>query len=309
VFFFVVGVEVKRELVTGELRERRHAVLPVVAALAGMVVPALVFLAVALGTPGAGRGWAVPVATDIAFALGVLALAGSRYPPALRALLLSLAVVDDLGAIVLIALLFPHGLAALPLLGAVAVLAAYAALQRRGSTAPYVHLPLAVAAWALVHAGGVHATVAAVLLALLTPVERGVRLERLLQPWSAGLVVPVFAFTAAGLPLSASGLRGALTDRVAVAVFAGLVAGKVLGIAGGIALAGRLRLAATPTGVTTYDTVCLGVLGGVGFTVSLLLADLAYDGSRAAHAKTAVLAASVFAGLVAAVLLRRGGRR
>jgi NhaA family Na+:H+ antiporter len=309
VFFFVAGLEVKRELVIGELRERRHAALPVVAALSGMAVPALVFLAVAFRAPGAGRGWAVPVATDIAFALGVLALAGSAYPPALRVLLLSLAVVDDLGAIVLVALLFAHSLAVLPLLGAALVLAAYRLLQRRGVTAPYVLLPLAVAAWALVHAGGVHATVAAVLLALLTPVERCGRLERLLQPWSAGVVVPLFAFVAAGLPLSLAGLRGAATDRVAVAVFAGLVAGKVLGIAGGIAVARRLRLAATPRDVTAYDTVVLGVLGGVGFTVSLLLADLAYDGARAAHAKTAVLAASVLSALVAAALLRRGARR
>jgi NhaA family Na+:H+ antiporter len=316
VFFFVAGLEVKRELVVGELRERRRAALPILAALAGMVVPALVFLAVAWGTPGAGRGWAVPVATDIAFALGVLSLAGSRYPPPLRVLLLSLAVVDDLGAIVVIAVLFAHGVAPLALLGAVAALALYADLQRRRVTTPFVYLPLAVVVWLLVHAGGVHATVAGVALGLLTRVRRdegeehapGLRLEHRLQPWSAGLVVPLYAFTAAGLSLSGSGLRAAVTDRVTVAVFAGLVLGKVAGITGGVAAATRLRVAARPAGVTTYDTVCLGALGGVGFTVSLLLADLAFDGARAEHVKTGVLAASVTASLLAVLLLRRDSR-
>jgi NhaA family Na+:H+ antiporter len=298
-FFFVAGLEVKRELVAGELRGRRRAALPVVAAVAGMAGPALVFLLVAWGD--GGRGWSVPVATDIAFALGVLSLAGSRYPAGLRVLLLSLAVVDDIGAIVLVAVLFPHGTALLPLLGAAAVLAAYGVLQRLRVRTPFVYVPLAVAAWWLVHEGGLHATVAGVALGLLTRVEPGERLEHLLHPWSAGLVVPVFAFTAAGVPVAA--LPGAAGDRVAWAVFLGLVLGKLGGIAGGIALAGRLRLA-PPAGVRTYDTLALGVLGGVGFTVSLLLADLAFDGVREEHAKVAVLAASVLASVVALAMLR-----
>lgn len=309
-FFFVAGLEVKRELVVGELRERSRAALPVLAAVAGMVVPALVFLLVAWGE--GGRGWAVPVATDIAFALGVLSLAGSRYPGSLRVLLLSLAVVDDLGAIVLIAVLFPHGTAFLPLLGAVAVLGGYALLQRLRVRRAFLYVPLAVAAWYLVHEGGLHATVAGVALGLLTRVRPdegeehapGERLEHALQPWSAGLVVPVFAFTAAGVALSGERLHGAVTDRVAWAVFLGLLVGKLGGIAGGIALATRLRLASRPDGVRTYDTVALGMLGGVGFTVSLLLADLAFTGEREEHAKAAVLAASVLASLVAALLLR-----
>ena len=307
-FFFVAGLEVKRELVVGELRERRRAALPVLAAVAGMAGPALVFLLVAGGD--GGRGWAVPVATDIAFALGVLSLAGSRYPSSLRVLLLSLAVVDDLGAIVLIAVLFPHGTALPPLLGAAALLALYAALQRRRVTSPLLYVPLAAAAWWLVHEGGLHATVAGVALGLLTRVRPdageehapGERLEHRLQPWSAGLVVPVFAFTAAGVSLAT--LPGAAGDRVAWAVFLGLLAGKLGGIAGGIALAGRLRLAQRPDGVRTYDTLALGMLGGVGFTVSLLLAGLAFDGAREEHAKAAVLAASVLASLAAAALLR-----
>jgi NhaA family Na+:H+ antiporter len=309
-FFFVAGLEVKRELVVGELRERRRAALPVLAAVAGMAGPAAVYLAVAGGT--GGRGWAVPVATDIAFALGVLSLAGSRYPASLRVLLLSLAVVDDLGAIVLIAVLFPHGTAVLPLLGAAGVLALDALLQRLRVRTPFLYVPLAVGAWLLVHEGGLHATVAGVALGLLTRVRPdageehapGERLERRLQPWSAGLVVPVFAFTAAGISLTGESLSGTLSDRVAWAVFLGLLLGKLGGIAGGIALATRLGLAERPAGVRTYDTVALGMLGGVGFTVSLLLADLAFSGPREEHAKAAVLAASVLASLVAALLLR-----
>ena len=299
-FFFVAGLEVKRELVVGELRERRRAALPVVAAVAGMAGPAIVFLLVAWGE--GGRGWSVPVATDIAFALGVLSLAGSRYPASLRVLLLSLAVVDDIGAIVLIALLFPHGTDVVPLLGAAAALAAYAVLQRRGVRTPLVYVPLAAAAWWLVHEGGLHATVAGVALGLLTPVGPGERLERRLQPWSAGVVVPVFAFTAAGVSLSR--VPGAVTDRVAWAVFLGLLLGKLGGIAGGVALGTRLGLAERPAGVRTYDTLALGLLGGVGFTVSLLLAELAFDGVREEHAKLAVLAASVLASLAAAAMLR-----
>lgn len=290
VFFFVAGLEVKREVVAGELR--RHATLPVVAALCGMVAPALVFLAIA--PPGAGRGWAVPVATDVAFALGVLSLAGSSCPPSLRTVLLSLAVVDDVGAIALVAVLFGHDLRTLPLLGALIALALYAVAARH---LPYAAVPLAVVTWLCLHAGGIHPTVAGVLLALLTPYDLTSRLERRLQPWSDGVVV-LFAFTAAGVALS----PGALTDRVAVAVFVALVGGKLLGIAGGCALVPR------PADLTRYDTLCLGALGGVGFTVSLLLADLAYDGARAAHAKTAVLAASVCASLIAAALLRRPSR-
>jgi NhaA family Na+:H+ antiporter len=310
-FFFVAGLEVKRELVVGELRERRRAALPVVAAVAGMVGPALVFLAVAWGAPGAGRGWAVPVATDIAFALGVLSLSGSRYPASLRVLLLSLAVVDDLGAILLIAVLFAHGVDVVPLLGALAACAAYALLQRRRVTALWLYVPLAVATWWFVHDAGIHATVAGVALGLLTRVRRadgeehspGERLEHVLQPWSAGLVVPVFAFTAAGVRLG--GLSSAVHDRLAWAVFLGLLLGKPLGIAAGVALATRLRVAHAPAEVRAYDVAALGVLGGVGFTVSLLLADLAFDGTHEVHAKGAVLAASVVAALAAAVMLRR----
>jgi NhaA family Na+:H+ antiporter len=301
-------MEVKRELVTGELRERRRAALPVLAAVAGMVGPALVFLLVAWGD--GGRGWAVPVATDIAFALGVLSISGGHYPASLRVLLLSLAVVDDLGAIVLIAVLFPHGTAFLPLAGAAVLLAGYAFLQRRRVRTPLLYVPLAAAVWWLVHDGGLHATVAGVALGLLTRVRPdegeehppAERLEHLLQPWSAGFVVPVFAFTAAGVTIG--GLSGAVGDNVAWAVFLGLLVGKLGGIAGGIALAARLRLAERPPGVRTYDTVALGMLGGVGFTVSLLLADLAFTGDREEHAKAAVLAASLFASVAAAVLLR-----
>ena len=310
-FFFVAGLEVKRELVVGELRERRRAALPVVAAIAGMLVPALVYTAVAWGAEGGGRGWAVPMATDIAFALGVLAIAHEKYPASLRVLLLSLAVVDDLGAILVIAVVFASGVDPLAMLGALVVFAAYAALQARRVTAWWVYVPLALLAWVFVHEAGIHATVAAVALGLLTRVRPdkgeehapGERLEHRLQPWSAGFVVPLFAFTAAGVSLSGEVLGAALRDRIAIAVFVGLVAGKIFGIAGGIALARRFGIVSVPTGVRTYDTFALGALGGVGFTVSLLLAELAFEGQTAEHAKMAVLAASVFASLLATALL------
>ncbi|HVF05595.1 MAG TPA: Na+/H+ antiporter NhaA [Frankiaceae bacterium] len=309
-FFFVAGLEVKRELVVGELSDRRRAALPVVAAIAGMVVPAAVYLLVAWGAEGGGRGWAVPMATDIAFALGVLAIAHERYPASLRVLLLSLAVVDDLGAILVIAVFFASGLAPLPLLGALAAFAVYAALQRRRVTAWWLYVPLAVVAWVFIHEAGIHATVAAVALGLLTRVRAdedeeqspAERLEHLLQPWSAGLVVPLFAFTAAGVALSGDVLRAATGDRIAIAVFLGLVAGKLLGIVGGVRVATAAG-ATMPPGVRTYDTLALGALGGVGFTVSLLLAELAFEGQTAEHAKMAVLAASLLSSVLATVLL------
>ena len=293
VFFFVAGMELRRELATGELAGRRRAALPVVAALCGMAVPALVFLAIA----GPGRGWAVPVTTDIAFALGVLALARAPYPPSLRSVLLGLAVVDDLGGIVLIVLLFTHHLAVLPLLGAVASAGAYALLPRRVST----HVALAAATWVLVHAAGVHATVAGIALGLLTPPAP--RLEHRLHVWSARVVVPVFAFVAAGVPLR--GLGTALTTRLGIAIVVARVAGKPIGIAGGTALATRLRLARRPPGLTAYDTLCMGALGGVGFTISLLVADVAFTGARAEQVKAAVIVAAVLAGAVSVLLLRR----
>jgi NhaA family Na+:H+ antiporter len=320
-FFVVAGLELKRELFLGELRDPRRAMLPIFGAVGGMVTPVLVFLAVGAGAPGAGDLWAVPVATDIAFALAVLAVAGRDLPSGLRAFLLTLAIVDDLGAIVLIAVLFTSHLTWPPLLGAVAAVGAYWLLQRtrlRGRFAVVaLYGPLGVAAWGLLHASGVHATVAGVLVGLATRVHCGVgedespaeALEHRLQPFSSGVCVPLFAFFAAGVPLSARVLTTMINDRVAVAVTAGLVVGKSIGVLGGAALTVRLGLARLPRGLGWRDMAAVSVLTGCGFTVSLLIAELAADDAAGAERiKLAVLTGSLVAAVLGALLLRRQSR-
>ena len=313
-FFFVVGLEVKRELVIGDLSDRRAAALPVVAALGGIVVPALLYLALTAGTSGAGRGWAVPTATDIAFALAVLAVVGGSAPSGLRLFLLSLAVVDDLVAIALIAVLFTDDLRLLPLVGALALLGLYALAQRRRVTTPLLYVPLAAALWLALHDAGVHATVAGVALGLLTRVRAdpgeehppAERLEHRLQPWSAGFVVPVFAFTAAGVSLSSDALATATGDRVALAVLVALVVGKLGGVLAASAVAVRLGLARLPDRVGWWDVTGVAALAGTGFTVSLLLTQLAFtEAARRDAVTVAVLAASVVASVLGAVVLRR----
>ncbi|OKI37145.1 sodium:proton antiporter [Saccharothrix sp. CB00851] len=316
IFFFVAGLELKRELVVGELNNFKAAVLPVVAAIGGMVVPAAVALAVGWGEPGVERAWAIPVATDIAFALGVLAITASGLPSSLRVFLLSLAVVDDLGAIILIAVLFTATLNPLAALAAVALLALYAFLQHKRVTSPWLYVPIAVGTWVAVHEAGIHATIAGVALALLTRVRKdhyeheapAVRLEHRLQPWSAGLAVPLFALFAAGVPVNGEALGSLFSDRLALGVMLGLVVGKVIGIVGASALAVLFKAAVWPSGAGPRDIVAVAMLGGVGFTVSLLIADLALDGADAEQAKAAVLLASLAASLLAAVLLVRRSR-
>jgi NhaA family Na+:H+ antiporter len=313
VFFFVAGLELKRELVVGELSSVKNALLPVIAAVGGMVVPAGLAIAVAWGDPRITQAWAIPVATDIAFALGVLALTASGLPSSARVFLLSLAVVDDLGAILLIAILFTGSFNLLAGAAAVVLLALYWLLQRKRVRTPWLYAPLAVATWVAVHACGVHATIAGVALALLTRVRADpgedespcLRLEHRLQPWSAGFAVPVFAFFAAGIPVSVDVLGRLFTDRVALAVMIGLVVGKLVGIVGSALLAVRLGVARLPSDVGRRDLVAVAMLGGVGFTVSLLIADLSLDGVDMELAKGAVLVASAVAALLAAALLAR----
>ena len=314
-FFFVVGLEVKRELVVGELSDRKAATLPVVAAVGGMVVPAALYLAITLGAGDAeaARGWAVPTATDIAFALGVLAVFGSTAPASLRVFLLSLAVVDDLGAIAIIAVLFTDDLSLPALGGAAALCVLYAVLQRRRVTTPLLYVPLAAAVWLLVHESGIHATIAGVALGLLTRVRADEgethapadRLEHRLQPWSAGLVVPVFAFTAAGVAVSADVLSEALRDPAAIGVVVGLVVGKTVGVLGAAWLAVRLRLATLPRELRWADVGGVAVLAGTGFTVSLLIAQLSFDDPGRGDVVTlAVLVASVVASTLGALAIR-----
>jgi Na+:H+ antiporter, NhaA family len=317
IFFFVAGLELKREMVIGELSNLRSALLPIIAAAGGMILPAVLAFAVGHGTPGAHDAWAIPMATDIAFALGVLSLTGSWMPTAARVFLLSLAVVDDLGAIVVIAVLFTQGMSLLWLATAVVLCAVYWFLQHKRVTATWLYVPLAVATWVAVHSSGVHATIAGVALGLLTRVKQdpgehaspSMRLEHRLQPWSAGLVVPVFAFFAAGVPVNPEALVEIFEDRVAIGVIVGLLVGKFFGIFGISWLAVKLGIGSKPDSVSWRDMTALAMLGGVGFTVSLLIAELSLSGEAAERAKAAVLIASFVASLVAAAILIRRGRK
>jgi NhaA family Na+:H+ antiporter len=316
IFFFVAGLELKRELVVGELSKLKQAVLPVVAAIGGMIVPALLALSIGWGAPGIDRAWAIPVATDIAFALGVLALTASNLPSSARVFLLSLAVVDDLGAILVIAVLFTASFDLVA--GAVAIVALllYAYLQHRRVRSAWLYVPLALITWVAVHSAGIHATIAGVALGLLTRVRAdqgeqeapALRLEHRLQPWSAAVAVPLFALFAAGIQISGDSLGAVFTTALPLAVMIGLVCGKVVGIFGASVLAVKFKIADKPTGVGWRDIGALSLLGGVGFTVSLLIADLALDGEASEQAKTAVLIASAVASLGAAALLLRRSR-
>ena len=314
VFFFMAGLELREELTHGELRNPRDAALPVIAAAAGVAMPALVFLAVSAGEPGAMRGWAVPTATDIAFALAVLAVTFTSCPAPLRAFLLTLAVVDDLIAITIIALFYTETLHWTSLGLAVLLVAVYGVLQYRGVRSPWVYVPIAVLAWYFLQRSGIHATVAAVALGMLTSPEEtpdgrptnAERTDHVLRPFSAGVCVPVFAFLSAGVGLGASQLGAVFTDRVALGVVAGLVIGKFVGILGGAWAAVRLGLATLGEGLHWHEIAGVAILGGVGFTVSLLIGGLAYpDPSQLERVTTAVLIASVLASAAAAVVFRR----
>lgn len=324
VFFFVVGLELKREFVSGDLRDPRRAALPILAAVGGMAVPAGVYAVVAAGAGGdALRGWAIPTATDIAFALAVLAVVGTRLPAALRTFLLTLAVVDDLLAVTVIAVFYTEDMNAVPLAGSLAVVGIFAVAVQRRVRAWWVLLPLAVVAWALMHESGVHATVAGVLLGFAVPVLRSARaggpeagpglaehFEHRFRPISAGVAVPVFAFFAAGVTVGGwDGLRSSLSDAVALAIVAGLVAGKVVGIFGTTWLVARLTRARLDASLAWLDVLAVAALGGIGFTVSLLIGELAFTSdARAEHVKVGVLAGSLLAATVAGALLRSRNR-
>jgi len=311
IFFFVAGLELKREFVAGDLRDPRRAALPVAAAVGGMAVPALVFVLVNLGTD-ALRGWAVPTATDIAFALAVLAVISTHLPAALRTFLLTLAVVDDLLAITIIAVFFTSSLHLVPLAAALLPLAAFGVLVQRRVRSWWLLLPLAAATWFLVHESGIHATVAGVVLAFTVPVRRRApgegpglaeHFEHRWRPLSAGVAVPVFAFFAAGVSVAgAGGLGSVLTLGIVLA----LVVGKTAGIGGATWLVQRFTRARLAEGLSWWDVLGLALLGGIGFTVSLLISELAY-GAGSAHdeqAKLGILLGSLIAALLAAVVLR-----
>ncbi len=319
VFFFVAGLELKHELVLGSLSRPAKAVVPVVAALCGMAVPALLYVGAvhALGDPDAAGGWGIPMATDIAFALAVLAIAGRQLPVALRAFLLTLAVVDDLGAIIVIAVFYNHGFSPLPFLASIVGMALWWWLQRRRVRTWWVYVALGLVVWGLVHASGVHATVAGVVLGLLTRVRPddgedeapADRYEHAVRPLSAGVCVPLFAFFSAGVTFV--GLGGdAITQPVALAVIIGLVVGKPLGVFAGAWTVARFTRASLSSSLRWADVLAVGILGGIGFTVSLLIDELAFEGDplRTSAAKIGILLASVLAAVLATIALRLRAR-
>lgn len=325
IFFFVAGLELKREFVAGDLRDRRKAALPVVAALGGMLAPALMFVAVNATSAGdALQGWAIPTATDIAFALAVLAVVSTHLPAALRTFLLTLAVVDDLFAITIIAIFYTRELQPLYLLAALVPLALFTLLVQRRVRSWWLLLPLAALTWALVHASGVHATVAGVLLGFAVPVIRSQaaggpdagpglaeHFEHRFRPISSGVAVPVFALLAAGVTIGGlSGLIASLTDRVALGTVIGLVAGKAIGIFGATYLMARFTRATLDQDLRWVDVFGLAVLAGVGFTVSLLIGELAFGAGslRDEHVKVGVLTGSVLAALLGTAILRTRNR-
>lgn len=319
IFFFVVGLELKREIVAGELRRPATAIVPVVAAVGGMVVPAAFYLAINLSAAdGVPRGWAVPTATDIAFAVAVLALVGKGLPNSLRAFLLTLAVVDDLLAIIVIAVFYTDTVSFGWLAASFAVVALYSVLLRRGIRNPWLLVPLGLIAWVFMHSSGIHATIAGVLLGLATPAlaRRGEReslaehFEHRWRPISAGFAVPVFALFSAGVAVGGDVLSDAFSDPVAQAIVVGLVLGKPIGIVGATYLVSRSSHVGLAPGLSWWDVLGVGLLAGIGFTVSLLVAELAFGSGtpQDEHAKVAILGASLAAAVIGGVILAARGR-
>jgi Na+:H+ antiporter, NhaA family len=333
IFFFLVGLELKREFVAGDLRQLNKSVVPVAAAFGGVLAPAVIYALINLASPDTLRGWAIPTATDIAFAVAVLAIIGSHLPSALRIFLLTLAVVDDLIAITIIAFFYSSDLHIMPLLLALIPLAIYAFLAqkyryffgRHAAAAWLILLPFGVAAWALVHASGIHATVAGVLLGFAIPVIRSQKaggpeagpglaeiFEHRFRPISAGIAVPVFAFFSAGVAVGGwDGLGSALTDPVALGIIVALVLGKPMGIMGTTWLLTKTSRAELDKSFTWVDVFGVSVLAGIGFTVSLLVAELSFgQGSpHDDHAKVGILTASLLAALLATAVLRTRNRQ
>lgn len=319
VFFFVVGLELKYEFVLGSLSKFNEAIMPAAAALGGMAVPALIFFGVNHTFPdGSVRGWGIPMATDIAFALAVLAVVGRSLPVALRVFLLTLAVVDDFGGIVVIAVFYTETLSFIWLAGAVVTFVLYAIGMRLRITTSWFYIPVVLIGWYCMHESGIHATIAGVVFGLLTRVRPeaneestpATRLSHRLHPFSAAFCVPIFAFFAAGIDLRSIGLWEALKTPIALGVILGLVLGKPIGIFTTVWLMSRFTRAKLSAGVVWRDVLAIGVLGGIGFTVALLIAELAYLGQEESldSGKVAVLAASILAALLSAILLRSRNR-
>ena len=329
IFFFVVGLELKEEFVTGRLRDPRQAALPIAAAVGGVIVPAVIFALINMGDGDALRGWAIPTATDIAFAVAVIAVVGKFLPPALRVFLLTLAIIDDLIAITIIATFYTDSISFPWLALALLPLAGFAFLVQKGVRAWWILLPLAIAVWVCIHAAGIHATVAGVLLGFVVPVvpterarvPRGEDAEG--EPLYDGLAphfadrwgvvatlfaVPVFAFFAAGVTIGGlEGLGSALTDPIAIGIIVGLVLGKPIGILATTFLLSRVPALRLDETLRWPDLTGMAFVAGIGFTVSLLVGELAYGSSSVAdeHVKIGVLLGSLIAAVIGGALLAR----
>jgi Na+:H+ antiporter, NhaA family len=309
VFFFVVGLEIKRELVTGELNSRRAATLPAVAAVGGTVLPAVIFVLIVAGGEGAS-GWAIPMATDIAFAAGVVALLGDRVSSGVKLFLLAVAVVDDIIAIAVIAGVYTSGLSVAWFAVALAGLLAVATVRRLDVATPWAYLPLALVVWIAAHESGVHATIAGVALGLMTPAHpvkgREVlsELEHRLHPLTTFVIVPLFALANAGVALGGDELSAAAESSLTWAVIAGLVVGKLIGIGGTTVAAVGARLGELPDGMRRSQAWGVASLGGIGFTVSLFIAQLAFEEpALQEQAKVGIFAGSLASGALGALLL------
>lgn len=311
IFFFVVGLEVKRELITGNLADPKQRTLPVLAATAGMAAPALVYMLISGGNPDLSRGWAIPAATDIAFAMGVVGLLGSRVPAALRLFLLTVAIVDDIGAVAIIAIFYTANLKLAWLIGSALVLGVMVAMNRMRVGQMWLYILAAVVLWYCVLNSGVHATIAGVLAALTIPMHKKdgnsmlEHLEHGLVGWNAYLVVPLFGFANAGVDISEIGLD-ALLEPLPLAVAAGLVVGKQAGIFSCVFLADKLGIAKKPLGCTWPEVWGVTVLCGIGFTMSLFIGELAFPGYRLLidEAKIGILTGSLVSAILGYVVLR-----
>ena len=314
VFFFVVGLEIKRELVTGELRDPRAASLPAIAAVGGVLLPAAIFLTLARGP--AAAGWGIPMATDIAFAVGVLALLGKRVPAGAKLLLLTVAIVDDIIAITVIAIFYTDTVLAGWLAGAVAGLGLVVVLRRLGVHAIWPYVLVGLVVWVCTLESGVHATIAGVALGLLTPAGSvGGRdvlrtLEHRLHPFSAFLIVPLFALANAGVDFRGGLFAQAMGSALTWAITLGLVLGKIAGISAAVWLCVRTGLGRLPDGVRPLHVLGVAAVAGIGFTVSLFIAELAYtDAALVQTAKVGIFTGSIIAALLGAVIMLIAGRR
>ena len=324
IFFFVVGLEIKRELSSGHLSRFRDAIMPFIAAIGGMAVPALIYLAIAGAE--APRGWGVPVATDIALAVGTLALLGNLVVPSLRTFLLGLAVIDDIGAILIIAFIYSSGVAISWLFAAAVTVVVILLVKKFGLCNTSIYVLLGIALWYAFYRTGIHPTLAGVVLGLLTPnTPKGVDthhdiedgslsviewLEAKLHPWSIYFVVPIFAFSNTGVVLTPEALKNASTSLIAWGIFAGLVIGKPLGILVAMISAKKLNIGDYPPGARNTDLLATGSAAGIGFTVAIFISSLAFtDSVQRDIAIIAVITASIVSGLLSWLLFKAFSRK